>query len=97
MRLQSITFDPQRFFWLLQEINKRIQDVAFDGVKDGGALVINILIFDLRVQLQYCTYQRKTLLFALIKVSTFICKREFSGFSSPLIEYQQRLALRSHN
>ena len=41
-------------------------------------------VFDLRVQLQHCTYQRKTLLFALIKVSTFICKREISGLSSPL-------------
>ena len=50
----------------------------------GGALVVNILVFDLRVQLQHCTYQSKTLLFALIKVSTFICKREISGLSSPL-------------
>ena len=36
-----------------------------------------------------CSYsiariKKKTLLFALIKVSTFICKREISGFSSPL-------------
>ena len=46
--------------------------------------IVNILVFDLRVQLQHRTYQRKTLLFALIKVSTFICKREISGFSSPL-------------
>ena len=38
----------------------------------------------LRVQLQHCTYQRKTLIFVLIKVNTFICKREISGFSSPL-------------
>ena len=29
----------------------------------------------------------KTLLFALIKVSTFICKREISGLSSPLIKH----------
>ena len=54
------------------------------SIQDGGALVVNILVFDLRVQLQYCTYQRKTLLFALIKVITFICKREISGCSSPL-------------
>ena len=45
------------------------------SIQDGGALVVNILVFDLRVQLQHCAYQRKTLLFALIKVSTFICKR----------------------
>ena len=38
------------------------------------------------MQLQHCTYQRKTLLFALIKVSTFVCKREISGLSSPLKE-----------
>ena len=37
------------------------------------------------MQLQYCTYQRKTLLVALIKVSTFICKTEISCLSSPLI------------
>ena len=70
-------------------ITSHIQDVAFDAttsnsIQDGGALVVNILIFDLRVQLQHCTYQRKTLLFALVKVSTFICKREISGLSSPL-------------
>ena len=55
-----------------------------NSIQDGGALVVNILVFDLRVQLQHCTYQRKTLLFTLIKVSTFICKREISGLSSPL-------------
>ena len=51
-----------------------------NSIQDGGALVVNILVFDFRVQLQlqHCTYQRKTLLFALIKVSTFICKREIS-------------------
>ena len=49
-----------------------------DSIQDGGALVVNILLFDLRVQLQHCTYHRKTLLFDLIKVSTFICKREIS-------------------
>ena len=36
------------------------------------------------MQLQHCTYQRKTVLFALIKVSTSICKREISALSSPL-------------
>ena len=51
--------------------------------KMAAPLVVNILVFDLRVQLQHGTYQRKTLLFALIKVSTFICKREISGLSSP--------------
>ena len=58
-----------------------------NSIQDGGALVVNILVFDLRVQLQHCTYQRKTLLFALIKVSTFICKRKISGLSSPLIKF----------
>ena len=48
------------------------------------ALVVNILVIHLRVQLRHGTYQRKTLLFTLIKVSTFICKRQISGFSSPL-------------
>ena len=73
-------------------ITSHIRDVAFDFVtpqrqtqsKMAGALVVNILVFDLRVQLQHCTYQRKTLLFSLIEVSTFICKREISGLSSPL-------------
>ena len=55
-----------------------------NSIQDGGALVVNILVFDLRVQLQHCTYQRKALLFALIKVSTFICKKEILGCSSPL-------------
>ena len=48
-------------------------------IQDGGTLVVNILVFDLRVHLQHCTYQRKTLLFALIKVSTFICERELKS------------------
>ena len=55
-----------------------------NSIQDGGALVVNILVFDLREQLQHCTYQRKTLLFASIKVITFICKREISDLSSPL-------------
>ena len=55
-----------------------------NSIQDGDDLVVNALVFDLRVQLQHCTYQRKTLLFTLTKVSTFIRKREISGFSSTL-------------
>ena len=55
-----------------------------NSIQHGGALAFNILVFDLRVQLQHSTYQGKTLPFALIKVNTFICKREISGLSSPL-------------
>ena len=55
-----------------------------NSIQDGGAL-INILVFDLRVQLQHCKRRRKTLLFALIKVITFICKYEILGCNSPLI------------
>ena len=55
-----------------------------NSIQDFGALVVNILVFDFRVQLQHCTYQRKTLLFALIKVITFICKRGILVCSSPL-------------
>ena len=55
-----------------------------NSIQDGGALVVNILVFDLGVQLQHCTYQRKTLLFAFIKVIIFICKRETLGCGSPL-------------
>ena len=54
-----------------------------NSIQDGRTLVVNILVIHLRVQLQHCTYQRKTLLFALIKVSTFICKRIFQA-SVPL-------------
>ena len=82
MLLESITWDSQR---RNMEINNHKSysrcrvwhcDVTTSkSTQDGGALVINILVFDLRVQLQHCTYQRKTLLFALIKVITFICKR----------------------
>ena len=64
----------------------------FDGVTSQrqtqskmGAPVVNILVFDLRMPVQHYTYQGETLLFALIKVNTFICKREISGFSWPLI------------
>ena len=53
-------------------------------IQDGATLIFNILVFQLHVQLQHCTYQRKTFLFALIKVSTFIWRREISGISSPL-------------
>ena len=99
----------KRFFWFIQEINKRRNmeinnhksysrcrvwrcDVTTsNSIQDGGALVVNILVFDLRVQLQHSTYQRKTLLFALIKVSTFICKREILGFSSPLSNFSKTL------
>ena len=56
-----------------------------NSIQDGGALVDNILVFDLRVQLQHCRYQRKTLLFALIKVSTFICKWSPLSFSVTLV------------
>ena len=52
-----------------------------NSIQDGDSLVVNV---DLRVQLQHCMYQRKTLLFALIKVSTFIKKREILGSNSPL-------------
>ena len=55
-----------------------------NSIQDGGALFINVLVFDLRMPVQHCTYEGETLLFALIEVNTFICKREISGFSSPL-------------
>ena len=61
-----------------------LESITWDSQAIFLALVVNILVFDLRVQLQHCTYQRKTFLFALIKVSTFICNREISGLSSPL-------------
>ena len=73
----SITQSQALWVW-------RCDVTTSNSIQDGGALVVNILVFDLRVQPQYCTYQRKTLLFTLIKVTTFICKREISGCSSPL-------------
>ena len=73
----SITQSEALWVW-------RCDVTTSNSIQDGGALVVNTLVFDLRVQLQHCTYQRKTLLFSLIKVSTFICKREISGLSSPL-------------
>ena len=75
----SITQTEALWVWLCDVTTSK-------PIQDGVALVVNILVFDLRVQLQHCTYQRKTLLFASIKVSTFICKREISGLSSPLNE-----------
>ena len=112
MLLESITWDSQTIFWLLQEINKRRNmeisnhkpysrcrvwrcDVTTsNSIQDGGVLVVNILVFDLLVQLQHCTYQRKTSLFSLIKVNTFICKREISGFSfllTYLYKYERKM------
>ena len=61
----SITQSEALWVW-------RCDVTTSNSIQDGGALVVNILVFDLRVQLQHCTYQRKTLLFALIKVSTLI-------------------------
>ena len=60
-----------------------------NSIQDGGALVVNILVFDLRIPVQHCTYQGETLLFALIKVNTFVCKMEISGLSSPLTQSEQ--------
>ena len=68
----SITQSEALWVW-------RCDVTTSNSIQDGGALVVNILVFDLHVQLQHYTYQRKTLIFALIKVSTFICKREISG------------------
>ena len=76
----SITQSEALWVW-------RCDVTTSNSIQDGGVLVVNILVFDLRVQLQHCTYQRKTLVFALIKVSTFICKREISGLSSPLSDF----------
>ena len=79
----SITQSEALWVW-------RCDVTTSNSIQDGGALVVNNLVFDLRVQLQHCTYQRKTLLFALIKVSTFICKREILGLSSPPKSLQTR-------
>ena len=78
----SITQSEALWVW-------RCDVTTSNSIQDGGALVVNILVFDLRVQLQHCMYQRKTLLFALIKVSTFICKREILDLSSPLSENKE--------
>ena len=77
--MDSSSITQSEAFWVW-----RCDVTPSNSIQDGGVLIVNILVFDLRVQLQHCTYQRKTLLFALIKVSSFICKREISGFSSPL-------------
>ena len=52
--------------WLLISMFLRCDVTTSNSIQDGGALVVNILVFDLRVQLQHCTYQRKTLLLVLI-------------------------------
>ena len=70
-------------------MTSRIQDLAFDGVTSQRHTQSNM------PSLQYFGFRfsraatalhisRKTLLFALIKVNTFICKWEISGLSSPL-------------
>ena len=51
----SITWSEALWVW-------RYDVTTSNSIQDGGALVVNILVFDLRVQLQHCTYQRKTLL-----------------------------------
>ena len=66
----SITQSKALWIW-------RCDVTTSNSIKDDGALVVNILVFDLRVQLQHCTYQRKALLFALIKVITFICNLHY--------------------
>ena len=70
-------------------ITSHIQDVAFDGVtsqrQTQSKMVASIFWFSIFS----CTYQRKALLFALIKVSIFICIWEISGFSSPLMNIMQ--------
>ena len=80
--IDSSSITQSEAFWVW-----RCDVTTSNSIQDGGALVVNILVFDLRVQLQHCTYQRTTLLFALIKVNTFICKREISGCSSRLIAH----------
>ena len=77
--MDSSSITQSEAFWVW-----RCDVTPSNSIQDGGVLIVNILVFDHRVQLQHCTYQRKTLLSALIKVSSFICKREISGFSSPL-------------
>ena len=78
IRLQSRGFATRTKYSLKGELRPEISLLHMK-------VLTLIKVFDLRVQLQHCMYQRKTLLFALIKVSTFICKREISGLSSPLI------------
>ena len=73
----SITQSEALWVW-------RCNVTTSNSIQDGGALVVNILVFDLRMPVQHYTYQGETLLFSLIKVNTFICKREIPGLSSPL-------------
>ena len=82
----SITQSEALWVW-------RCDVTTSNSIQDGGTLVVSILVFDLRVQLQHCTYQRKTSLFALIKVIIFICKREILGCSSPLTSESEKLNL----
>ena len=77
--IDSSSITQLEALWVL-----RCDVTTSNSIIDGGTLVVNILVFSLRVHLQHCTYKRKTFLFALIKVSTFICKREISGLSSLL-------------
>ena len=64
----SITQSDALLIW-------RCDVTTTNSIQYGGALVVNIFVFEFRVQLQHCTYQRKTLPFALIEVITFICKK----------------------
>ena len=63
-----------------------------NSIQDGSALVVNILVFD-----QHCTYRalqvsKKNITFCFNQeVSTFICKRGISGFSSPLTEFSDHV------
>ena len=52
----SITQSEALWVW-------RCDVTTSNSTQDGGALVVNIWVFDLRVQLQHCTYQRKNLTF----------------------------------
>ena len=63
------------------EVSKSYCDVTTSiSIQDGSDLVVNIMVFNLRIPVQ-----RSTLRSALIKVNTFTCKWKISGFSSPLI------------
>ena len=73
----SITQSEALWVW-------RCDVTTSNSIQDGGALVVNIFVFDLRMPVQHCTYQGETLFFVLIKASTFIWRREISGISSPL-------------
>ena len=47
----SITQSEALWVW-------RCDVTTSNSIQDGGALVVNILVFDLPVQLQHCTYQK---------------------------------------